>query len=211
MAGFTVGVLTEVAATGVFLFNRRFCPISRFSLISGFKASNSSTVKLYFLAIPYLVSFGSTKWYFAEATGVLINEDEVLPKDLKEKLSLENFKDRGNKTVADTLTKTIVYNPKERKIWKFSATNVHDFAFISGPTYRFAEVNCDGVLIKSMVQEKNAKGWLTTNDFMCKVLQVYNKDYKKCKLKYYYLQYTETFNFCSHISMSLISYNYLIH
>lgn len=115
--------------------------------------------------------------HIAEATGVLINEDEVLPKDLKEKLSLENFKDRGNKTVADTLTKTIVYNPKERKIWKFSATNVHDFAFISGPTYRFAEVNCDGVLIKSMVQEKNAKGWLTANDFMCKVLQVYNKDF----------------------------------
>ena len=74
--------------------------------------------------------------FIVEATGFLTNRNEVLPKELREKLDIKNFKDKEWNSPPSTI---IEYKENETKTWKFHAENVHDFAFTADPTYRIGE------------------------------------------------------------------------
>jgi hypothetical protein len=74
--------------------------------------------------------------YIVEATGVLQNESEVLPDSLRKKLDIKNFNRKPWNSKPSVI---IPYDPLQRKIWKYKAINVHDFAFTASPTYRLGE------------------------------------------------------------------------
>lgn len=106
--------------------------------------------------------------YVADGTGVLINEKEVLPDTLRKKLDLSNFL----KKPYNSPPSTIIKKDGTKKTWKFSATNVHDFAFTADPNYRIGEVNWNGVRCIALVQEPHAMGWYNAPGYIAKVLDV---------------------------------------
>jgi aminopeptidase N len=114
--------------------------------------------------------------YVCDGTGVLTNEAEVLPEDLRKKLDLKNFVNKQYNSPPST----IIEKDGSKKTWKFSAINVHDFAFTADPTYRIAESNWNGVRCIALVQEPHAMGWFYVQDnklynashYMAKVLDV---------------------------------------
>jgi hypothetical protein len=106
--------------------------------------------------------------YIAEGTGTLINEKEVLPDTLRKKLDIKNFLNKKFNSPP-----SIVYKPDGRKkTWKYSAINVHDFAFTADPNYRIGEVNWKGVRCIALVQEPHAAGWHNAANYIAKVLDV---------------------------------------
>src|SRR5665213_781535 len=121
----------------------------------------------------YDVSLTMAANYIIGATGILINEDKVLPPDLRKKLDIKNFvnKPLGEKPSviipADTATRT----------WLFHAENVHDFAWTADPTYRLGETDWHGIRCIALAQEENAGRWQTASDFIAKVIEIYSKDF----------------------------------
>jgi len=106
--------------------------------------------------------------YVADGTGVLTNEAEVLPDELRKKLDLKNFAYKKFNSAPDTIIK----RDGTKKTWKFSAINVHDFAFTADPTYRIGEANWNGVRCIALVQEPHAAGWQNAPQYTAKVLDV---------------------------------------
>lgn len=111
--------------------------------------------------------------YILDATGVLKNRNEVLPKALREKLDIKNFKD---KVWESTPSIIIPIDSTKRKIWKFFATNVHDFAWTADPTYRIGETEWNGIKCIALVQEPHAAKWQNAAEFTSKVIQSYSTD-----------------------------------
>lgn len=106
--------------------------------------------------------------YIGDGTGTLLNEKELLPDTLRKKLDLSNF-----------LTKPFNSPPSEiikrngtKKTWKFSAINVHDFAFTADPNYRLGETQWNGIRCIAMVQEPHAAGWYNAAQYTAKVMEV---------------------------------------
>ena len=114
--------------------------------------------------------------YIVDATGNLVNRDEMLPAELRQKLDVKNFKD---KPWGETANEIIPYDGQKRKTWKFHAENVHDFAFTADPTYRIGEVDTNGVVCRSLVQEPHASGWQNAAEYTAKVIGVYSNDFGK--------------------------------
>jgi hypothetical protein len=118
----------------------------------------------------YEVELTFPNQYIVEATGDLTNENEVLPKDLREAIDLKNYKasrtDLTQPIKADGSTKT----------WKYKAVNVHDFAFTADPTYRMGVVEWNGVKCVALAQEKNAHKWQQTAAYLAKVVEVYSNE-----------------------------------
>lgn len=106
--------------------------------------------------------------YVADGTGILINEKEVLPDELRKKLDLGNFL----KKPFNSPPSTIIERDGTKKTWKFSAINVHDFAFTADPNYRIGEANWDGVRCIALVQESHAAGWYNAPAYIAKVLEI---------------------------------------
>ncbi len=106
--------------------------------------------------------------YVADGTGILTNEKEVLPDTLRQKLDLSNFL----KKEFNSPPSTIIKKDGTKKTWKFSAINVHDFAFTADPNYRIGETNWDGVRCIALVQEPHAAGWYNAPQYIAKVLEV---------------------------------------
>lgn len=113
--------------------------------------------------------------YIVEATGQLKNENEVLPKELKERLHQSNFLHRGLNGIGDTLS--IPIKRDGRKTWKYHAKNVHDFAFTADPTYRLDEIYWNGIQCVSVVEERHAPKWKTAAQFTADVIRVYSEDF----------------------------------
>jgi hypothetical protein len=112
--------------------------------------------------------------YIVEATGYLMNESEVYPDDLKEKIKLSNFFKRTPGAAASIIT------PKEEgkyKTWYFKAINVHNFAFTADPDYRIEEIDWNGIKIIALVEEPNAPGWKGATEFTRKLIEVYSNDF----------------------------------
>ena len=107
------------------------------------------------------------------ATGFLLNREEVLPKDLRAKLDIKNFKNKEWGSLPSVITE---YNENERKIWKFHAENVHDFAFTADPTYRIGESWWKNKVCYSLAQEPHASKWQNAADFSAKVIEVFSND-----------------------------------
>lgn len=111
--------------------------------------------------------------YVVEATGILTNEKEVLPDDLKSKLSIKNFK---NKPYGEA-PGTVIPADGTSKTWKYHAENVHDFAFTADPTYRIDEVIWNGVKCVAIAQEPHCAGWQNAASYAARIIEVYSKDF----------------------------------
>jgi aminopeptidase N len=112
--------------------------------------------------------------YIVEATGNLINRDEVLPEELRKKLDIKNF---TQPIYENEISEIIPYTPSKRKTWKYHAENVHDFAFTADPTYRIGEATWNGITCISLAQEHHAWKWQNAAEYAAKVIQVYSEDF----------------------------------
>lgn len=111
--------------------------------------------------------------YVNEATGVLLNEDEVYPGDLRKRLDISNFKEKLPNNQPGIITpKTGKY-----KRWRYHANNVHDFAWTADPTYRIGEVKWEGISCIALAQEQNAWGWQPTANLVARIISIYSNDF----------------------------------
>lgn len=115
--------------------------------------------------------------YILEATGKLINADEVMPAELRQKLDIKNFSNKPwNEAPSD-----IMQGVTGLKTWRFRAENVHDFAWTCDPTYRIGHalatlpsgrtVDCIAV-----VQEQHASGWQNAAEYTAKIIEFYSNE-----------------------------------
>tara|TARA_B100000902_G_C27322387_1_gene925598 strand:- start:459 stop:3644 length:3186 start_codon:yes stop_codon:yes gene_type:complete len=112
--------------------------------------------------------------FIVEATGFLLNRNEVLPQELRKKLDIKNFKDKKWNSQPSVI---IPYEEGKKKTWKFHAENVHDFAFTADPTYRIGEVKWKDKICYSLVQEPHASRWQNAAEYGAKCLQVFSEDF----------------------------------
>lgn len=111
--------------------------------------------------------------FIVEATGVLQNESEVLPDELRKKLDLKNF---ATKPLYESPS-VIIQADGTKKTWKYHAENVHDFAFTADPTYRIGEATWNGIRCIAVAQEPQASRWQNAAEYTAKVIEVYSKDF----------------------------------
>lgn len=111
--------------------------------------------------------------YVLDATGVLINEKEVLPDTLRKKLDIKNFA----KKPLESAPSVVITPDGTWKTWKFQAINVHDFAFTADPTYRIGEAEWNGIRIIALAEEPHASRWQNAASYTAKVMEVYSKDF----------------------------------
>lgn len=112
--------------------------------------------------------------YIVEATGNLINRNEVLPAELRAKLDIKNF----TKPIPESaISEIIPYDSTKRKTWKFHAENVHDFAFTADPTYRIGEASWNGITCISVAQEHHAWKWQNAAEYTAKIIETYSTDF----------------------------------
>ena len=123
----------------------------------------------------YDVSLTFSDNYVVEATGNLINREEVLPKELRDRLDIKNFANDSNWEKPPSIITP--YDPKKRKTWKYHAENVHDFAWTADPTYRIGEAEWNGIKAIAVVQEPHASRWQNAASYTAKILEVYSKDF----------------------------------
>ncbi len=112
--------------------------------------------------------------YVVEATGQLMNPKEVFPGDLRERLDIKNFKDKPWGEKPSIITP---YDSTQRKTWKFTGVNVHDFAFTADPAYRLGEAEWNGVKCIAIVDESHCIGWQKTPDYMTKIIKTFSEDF----------------------------------
>lgn len=117
----------------------------------------------------YEVDLTFPNQYIVEATGELLNFNEVYPGDLRQKLDISNYK-----TKAQGYSNPVVPNGSI-KTWKFRAVNVHDFAFTADPTYRIGEVEWNGIKCIALAQEEHAHAWQPSAQFVADVVKTYSE------------------------------------
>lgn len=119
------------------------------------------------------IAFTIPNHYILDATGIMVNRDEVLPPDLLEKLNIKNFKSKpwGEKP------SEIIKPDGTSKTWKFHAENVHDFALTADPTYRIGEAEWNGIKCISLAQEPHAGHWQNAAEYAAKVIKVNSEDF----------------------------------
>lgn len=121
----------------------------------------------------YEVALDFPSNYIVEATGELQNRKDVLPDELRAKLDIKNFAD---KKWNDTPSVIIPYAKDSRKLWRFKALNVHDFAFTADPSYRIGTTYWKGVECVALVQEPHASGWQNAADYVAKIIKTFSED-----------------------------------
>jgi hypothetical protein len=121
----------------------------------------------------YDVAFTFPNNYVLDATGILINKDEVLPEALRQKLDIKNFKTKPwNEKPSE-----IIPADGTTKTWMFHAENVHDFALTADPTYRIGEAEWNGIKCYSLVQEPHAAHWQNAAEYTAKIIKVNSEDF----------------------------------
>lgn len=121
----------------------------------------------------YQVNLSLPNHYVLDATGVMLNEQEILPEGLRQKLDISNFKDKPlNSPASQIITPNGTY-----KTWKFSAINVHDFAFTADPTYRIGEVNYNNIRCIALAQEGVAARWQNAASYLAKIIEVHSREF----------------------------------
>ncbi len=121
----------------------------------------------------YDVSLDFPSNYVVEATGELANREEVLPKALREKLDMKNFRAKKWNEAPSVITP---YVKGERKVWKFHAEGVHDFAFTADPSYRIATTYWNGIECVGIAQEPHAAGWQNSAEYVAKIIKTFSED-----------------------------------
>jgi hypothetical protein len=122
----------------------------------------------------YDVELNMANNFVVEATGILRNESEVLPKWLRDSLDIKKFARKGWETPPSIITK---YDSTIRKTWKYQAVNVHDFAFTADPTYRLGEVVWNGIRVIAICQEQHASRWQNAASYTAEVIRIYSEDF----------------------------------
>ncbi len=112
--------------------------------------------------------------YIVDATGTLVNQDEVMPADLRKKLDISNFKDKPLNSAPSVI---IPYDSTAYKTWKFQAINVHDFAFLADPSFRIGEADWNGVKCVALVSEPHAARWQDAAQIAADIIQLYSTDF----------------------------------
>lgn len=107
-----------------------------------------------------------------EATGWLQNPAEVMPADLRRKLDIANFKDKPWNEAPDVITP---YEPGVRKVWRYHAENVHDFAFTADPTYRIGEAEWNGIRCVAVASEPHASRWQNAAEYAAKCIRAHSE------------------------------------
>jgi hypothetical protein len=107
-----------------------------------------------------------------EATGWLQNPDEVMPAELREKLDIAHFRDKPWNEAPSVITP---YQPGVRKVWKYHAENVHDFAFTADPTYRIGHAEWNGIQCIAMAQEPHASRWQNAAQYAATCIRVHSQ------------------------------------
>lgn len=110
--------------------------------------------------------------YVLDATGFLMNREEMLPTELREKLDVKNFAD---KPWGEKASVVIPYDSTARKTWIFHAENVHDFAFTADPNYRIGEAEWNGIKCYSLAQESHASGWQNAAEYTAQIIKVFSE------------------------------------
>lgn len=112
--------------------------------------------------------------YVCDGTGVLKNENDVLPTDLRQKLDISNFAKKEWNSAPSEITKP----DGTFKTWIFDAINVHDAAYTFDPTYRIGEVKAsNGVRCMVLVQEPHAKYWQNGPKYVAKIIENNSKNF----------------------------------
>lgn len=111
--------------------------------------------------------------YIVDATGVMTNEQEMLPPDLRQKLDISNFA----KKPWESEPSVIIPRDGSTKTWKFHAENVHDFAWTADPLYRIGEVSWNGIRCIALCAEQHCSGWQDAASFTAKVIETYSTDF----------------------------------
>jgi len=107
-----------------------------------------------------------------EATGWLQNPNEVMPPELRKKLDIANFKDKPWNSPPSVITP---YQPGVRKVWKYHAENVHDFAFTADPTYRIGEAEWKGIKCIAMAEEPHASKWQNAAEYAARCIKEHSE------------------------------------
>jgi len=111
--------------------------------------------------------------YIVDATGVMTNEQEMLPADLRQRLDISNFA----KKPWESAPSQIIVKDGTVKTWKFHAENVHDFAWTADPNYRIGEVSWNGIRCIALCAEQHCSGWQDAAAFTAKVIETYSTDF----------------------------------
>ena len=121
----------------------------------------------------YDVSFILPNNYIVDATGTLLNGEEVMPAELRQKLDIKNFKNKA----WEEKPSVIVEKDGTSKTWEYHAENVHDFALTADPTYRIGEAEWNGIKCIALVQEPHAAHWQNAAQYAAKVIEVNSQDF----------------------------------
>jgi len=116
--------------------------------------------------------------YILDGTGNLLNRSEVLPDELMKQLSISNYADKP----WNDKPSEIIAPSSKRKLWKFHAENVHDFAWTADPTYR---IGVQETTLKSghkvtcyaLAQEPHAARWQNAAAYAAQVIEMYSNDF----------------------------------
>jgi hypothetical protein len=120
------------------------------------------------------------KEYVLEATGDLMNREEVMPDSLRKKLDLSNFINKPFNSPPSIITSK---EKGKTKTWKYYGVNVHNFAFTADPLYRIDEKEItpagatNSIKVIALVQEQHASKWIPSVGFTEKVMNIYSKDF----------------------------------
>lgn len=110
--------------------------------------------------------------YICDGTGVLQNEKEVLPTDLRQKLDISNFA----KKPFNSASSEIIKPDGTFKTWIFNAINVHDAAYTFDPNYRIGEAMAGNVLCIALAQEQHAATWQNAAKYVAKIIENNSKN-----------------------------------
>lgn len=108
--------------------------------------------------------------YVLDGTGVMTNEQEMLPAELRQRLDIANFA----KKTWESAPSVVIPADGTIKTWKFHAINVHDFAFTASPNYRISETNWNGIRVIALCEEQHCSGWQNASAFTAKVIEFYS-------------------------------------
>lgn len=117
----------------------------------------------------YDVAFTFPNNYILDATGTLLNREEMLPAALRAQLDIKNF---ARKPWGEKPSVIIPPDSTIKKTWKFHAENVHDFALTADPTYRIGEADWNGVKCYAFAEEPHAARWQNAAQYTAMVVKV---------------------------------------
>jgi aminopeptidase N len=117
------------------------------------------------------IAFTLPSNYIVGATGILVNDKEMLPDSLLRKLDIRKFAHKR----WESAPSVVVPRTKETKTWLFHAENVHDFALTADPTYRIGEAEWNGIKCYSYAEEMHAAGWQNAAQYTAAVIACNSK------------------------------------